>query len=134
MTKECREMLDQIDEFLSMKGQPSRELATILSALRGNDTEEAEYNEPNPKWATMSVRMEAFPRSCGTKNAGPVVLAGLSHWGVHPIYRPRPTSYTLKMLSKAGSHFSDHVVGALHVLGWEARSLYDGTCEVHKPE
>ena len=115
MTPECRAELDRIETFLMRRDIASAELATILSALRGNDANICESKtEPYPKEATMTVRMEAFPRLCQVRELYLAVTG--TCWAFH--FGTLPTSFQKAVLKQAGEHFTDHVVGALAVLGW----------------
>ena len=119
MTPEAKDLLNIIDEFLvKHAGElPSREVATVLSAIRGDDMSIKPSSTGHiPKEATMAVRTLAFPKACVLYDIKTTLDTVWANYG-----RPEkvPSIIPMQLIDKAGPHFSSHVIAALQVLGWK---------------
>lgn len=103
MDPRTRDMLNQIDEFLSRSDSASAELWQVLSALRGPDE-----NMPSIKHAmTEPIRTAAFPKTAQ------VFLYG--GWAVPAFFAEPGTSFL--HLYEGGAHFRNHAQRAAILLG-----------------
>ena len=70
MEPDTRKILDQIDEFLLRRDKASRELAAVLSALRGPDNrDEDDYTDVTKSYTTIPIRRAAFPKCAARQDA-----------------------------------------------------------------
>jgi hypothetical protein len=97
-------MLDQIDEFLEHGTQDSKDLASILSALRGPD----EDTQRGKMTTTMPLRAIAFPKtflrakSCASFPY--MDITGRSGWRMED-----PSEFKRPGPDAINNHFVDHI-------------------------
>jgi hypothetical protein len=103
--RELGRILNEIDTFLSEWGSPSRELWSVLTALRGPDAD----NEALKNETTARLRAAAFP-ICARK-----ALADHDHTFAHGAKYARALDPRLRPMFKDGlnpyGHRSDHFMG-----------------------
>lgn len=116
MLAEVRKELDRIEEFLLQGGQAGDELWSVLSALRGYDTDSFEDELETKKDRVIAVRRAAFPRIAKERERDRLgAFGGLGQLGGATFGRA-PATYRKE--STAGSdHFRSHADKAAVVLG-----------------
>lgn len=114
MHDSTREMLNQIDEFLSKLDEPAAELAAVLTALRGPDTKVPHEGKSN---VTIPIRQAALPKTFAASE-------GLNWLKVGTGRNCRAMSFGNfddkalgKVIINEDSHFCDHGMLAAEVLG-----------------
>lgn len=101
----AKQMLKQIDAFLSRKGEQGERLWDVLSALRGPDF----YAFNEKAQSTVPIRNAAFPKTAAAINAGTnlsvnnIATLGGSEKFITPTTKSR--------------HFNEHAEKAANVLG-----------------
>jgi hypothetical protein len=121
MTAECRDMLDQIDLFLCRDDRASKELAAVLTALRGPDSGAIAQKLST----TVPIRRAAFPKRAlqgapmvGTNigseqvySRGMMITGGKFVKPLLPLDRYNADSAISKY------HFEEHIILAASALG-----------------
>ena len=116
MERRTRLVLNSIENVLLRGDQTSKELATILSALRGPDDQDDNLKVRS----TGVVRAKAFPRllkKYEETHTNPVVLINQYSWSF--IHDPLPYGEELKGNVGSSAHFIAHAQFALDVLNSE---------------
>jgi hypothetical protein len=124
MLDSTREVLNLIDEHLAKGGQEARELALVISAIRGPDFQlagfEGDYETDRLKMMTTGViRARAFPKTVE------LVRSDESHtmthmWVINTQKSARIPSADHKafwLRDGVSYHFKDHIMSAAEVLG-----------------
>lgn len=112
MTKETRQMLNTIDEFLLRCDVSSGELWDVLTALRGPDDnkwtnyEDGTYDSTKDV-TTLPIRIAAFPKSAGDKN---LQARWTCSWYCLPMF-------VIPITDARMTHFNIHAEAAAKVLG-----------------
>jgi hypothetical protein len=104
-TLSTRQMLDVIDARLAVGDEGSRDLANVLSAVRGIDKPQAE-REPIKVVSTAVVRAKAFPLT-----AASIAAKKTLGWTVAPGNVVRTTG------NANDGHFNRHIKQAARALG-----------------
>lgn len=114
MRSKVRAALDVIDSILSEGGQDSRDLAAILSALRGPDKN---TDEGLKITTTCAIRTIAFPLTFEKMNnnwglspspSAFLPVSGFSGWGMR-----HPSLLNVEGLIHSQGHFESHILDAV---------------------
>lgn len=113
MTPQTKAALAYLDLLLSQKDLTAREIATVLSALRGPDNEDNNLKERT----TAIIRAVAFPKTSVAVNRSSFPLGWVFNRMLDPWMGKESFSD-----NALGDHFTRHARGAAEVLGiWKEK-------------